>query len=135
MAGKSFTLYKDFTEDYLIVEIPKVCAYLDFMEITDYLMSDGLFWKNVDLFIYQTVRRDNRCGEKVATDGILSRLKSNDVKVNILNVYFAGYFPQITAENDRILHEFHSGGLFPFRDKYIDDMLHLGMSADANQKC
>lgn len=128
---RAFVFYKDFAEEYLIVEVPAVFEYIRRREVIDYLISDVSFWVNIDLFIYQTIKADNRFSEKLATERILKLLNSEALKVNILNMYFAGYFPQMTVKKDRILYGIQQSGLFPFGDRYIDDMLSLGMSTDS----
>lgn len=126
---RAFTLYKDFNQEYLIIETPSVGNYIYYKEVADYLSSDVCFWANVDLFIYQTVKRDNKFSERLATENILKLLSSDTLKVNILNLYFKGYFPQMTNKKAEILNELNWVGLFACGDRYIDDMLSQGMTA------
>lgn len=84
----------------------------------------------MDLFIYQTVSADNKFSEILSTDGILHKLRPDCKTVNIVNIYFDGYFPQRTENKSPILKEVHQSGLFPFGDKYVDNMLRKNYSAE-----
>ena len=129
--GRIFTFYQDFVKEYVIVELPKVCEYKVYTEIIMHLMERDVFWEHVDLFIYQTVRKDNRFHEVMATEGILRRLRAETVKVNILNLYFMGYFPQIAEKTERPLSEIcRHFIMMSLKDRYIDEMLLSDISPD-----
>ena len=124
-----FTFYHDFAKEYVIVELPKVFEYELYAEIITHLMERDSFWEHVDLFIYQTVKKNNRFHEIMATEGILRRLRAETVKVNILNLYFTGYFPQMAERPERKQSvEYHL--ITYYKDSYIDKMLSSGMRHD-----
>lgn len=82
------------------------------------------------LFIYQTVSDSNKFSPLLSTDRILKKLKRDCRKVNILNLYYRGYFPQIDENKNLPLKGLITIGLFPFRDKYIDEFFKQGMNED-----
>lgn len=126
-----FTFYQDFVKEYVIVELPKVCEYEIYTEIIMHLMEQDVFWEYVDLFIYQTVHDDNRFHAMMATEGILRRLRAEAIKVNILNLYFMGYFPQIAEKKERQLPEICGNFIMlSLSDCYIDKMLSSNISLD-----
>ena len=124
-----FTFYQDFAKEYVIVELPRVYEYELYAEIIMHLMERDSFWKHVDLFIYQTVKKNNRFHEIMATEGILRRLRAETVKVNILNLYFMGYFPQMAGKPERKRPAEYRFKLY-YNDCYIDKMLSSGMQHD-----
>ncbi len=122
---KLFTMCKPFYTEYVIVETGKVCEYIE-NDYWDILLHDRVFWESVDLFIYQTVEKTNRFSPLVASDNIIKLLRSDCKKVNILNLFFDGYFPQLTKSTSQLLCQAHQSGLFPFGDRYIGTLLEQG---------
>lgn len=120
-----FATCKPFYSDYIIVETGKVCEYAEDM-YWNTLLHDKDFWESVDLFIYQTVDEANRFSPLVASDNILRLLRSDCKRVNIVNLFFDGYFPQLAKSTARLLSHIQQSGLFPFGDKYVDGFLEQG---------
>lgn len=120
---KAMRLHSLFSKDYIVITIPKVCDYINNKELLEYFTQDRIFWEQVDLFIYQTVSVNNRFSETLNTNEILQKLRPDCKTINIVNVYFDGYYPQLIKNERMVLRELHQSGLFPFGDKYIDDML------------
>ena len=54
---KAMKLHSVFSQEYTVLHIPKVCEYINNREMVEYFIHDEIFWKQVDLFIYQTVHR------------------------------------------------------------------------------
>lgn len=127
---KAMRQHSAFSKEYTVISIPKVCDYVDNKELLEYFIHDEVFWKQVDLFIYQTVSADNKFSEILSTDEILHKLRPDCKTVNIVNVYFEGYFPQRTDNSKPVLKEVHQSGLFPFGDKYVDPMLQENYSSE-----
>ena len=120
----ALTLCKQFSKEYTIIKIPKVCDYVNCKELVEYFVQDDMFWDRIDLFIYQTVAEDNRFYSGLCTDQLLlQKLNADSEKINIVNIYFDGYFPQMIKNQNSPPKEIHQSGLFPFGDKYIDDLL------------
>lgn len=59
---KMLNMYSAFRNDYVTVSIPRVCEYEreHGKKLWDTLLGVRVFWKNIDLFIYQHVNSDNR---------------------------------------------------------------------------
>lgn len=115
--------YKQFSEEYVLVKAYKVFEYVNKRQEMEHWINDLKFWKKVDLFIYQRVKSDNKFSPMLATDNILKKLKSDCIKIEISNIFFKGYFPQIMKNEKNILLDVHQSGLFPFGDKYVIRLL------------
>lgn len=116
-----------FSKDYIFVEIPAVHEYVSRMKTQwDTLIKDNAFWQQVDLFIYQNVSESNRFCNGLATGNILKKLNSSCKTVKIVNVYFSGYFIQTTRNEHNFMKDVQQSGMFPFGDRYIDNMLIQG---------
>ena len=92
-----------FCEDYVIVKTDGVCSYSNAENYWENLLHNTCFWENVDLFIYQTVEETNRFSPRVATKYILELLRSDCQCINIVNIFFDGYFPQLTNDAANLL--------------------------------
>ncbi len=116
------SLCTPFCEDYIVVKTEGVCSYSDAEDYWENLLHNTCFWENVDLFIYQSVEETNRFSPQVATNYILERLRSDCQCVNIVNIFFDGYFPQLTnnASNSLYISQIP---LFWYGDRYVDCLL------------
>lgn len=120
---KVLMVCKDFREEYIVLKTPKVFEYLSNLELVEFFLDDKAFWKTVDLFIYQGVKKENKYHEKLSTDRIISMLKRECQLVHIVNLCFFGYFPQVEQKNSEWEY-------FSFCDKYVDSMLRDGLSKE-----
>ena len=131
MIEKLLQMNKIFADNYILVETPKVYEYNSNGKKTlEQLVSDNIFWKTVDLFIYQTVHRNNRFAETLNTDDIIKKTRKKCTKINILNLYFTGYFPQITSNRNNLCLDIDQSGLFPFGDRYVDLLIEKGLNSE-----
>lgn len=127
--SKILLLSPAFSEEYFFIEIPAVHEYASRMKRQwDILLKDDNFWEQIDLFIYQKVSETNRFCDKLATDNILKKLNDSCRIVNIINIYFSGYFIQATDNKHNLMKDVQQSGLFPFDDKYIDEMVFQGQA-------
>lgn len=116
-----------FCEDYIVVKTQGVCNYSCAEDYWENLLHNTCFWENVDLFIYQSVEKTNRFSPQVATDYILKLLRDDCQCINIVNIFFDGYFPQLTNSASNSLH-ISQTPLFWYGDKYVDDLLDKNFS-------
>lgn len=128
---KIMLMHKPFYEKYFFIEIMPVFTYISNKEKQEQwhiLLNDLAFWKEIDLFIYQKVLETNRfyCG--LATKHILGMLSESCQTIQILNIYFTGYFIQAKRNEHNIMQEVHQSGLFFYCDKYVDEMIEKGLS-------
>ena len=123
-------LHCDFSNEYMVIRIPKVYEYIDNKGMVEYFIQDEIFWSQVDLFIYQTVSANNRFSRILCTDVIKHKLRLDCKVVNIVNLFFDGYFPQRTENKNYFLRELHQAGLFPFGDIYVDAMVNKNFSIE-----
>lgn len=127
--SKILLLSNAFSEEYFFIEIPAVHEYASRMKKQwDILLEDDNFWEQIDLFIYQKVSEANRFSKKLASDNILEKLNISCLIVRIINIYFSGYFIQTTDNRRNFMKDVQQSGLFPFGDKYIDEMILKGQS-------
>lgn len=128
------SMEQSFSEKYLIVKIPAVCDYISkggrHKVCWDHLLEQNEFWKQIGLFIYQKVAVTNRFSEKLATSAIVKKLSAGCRLVKIVNIYFSGYFLQAVRNQHNYMDDIHQSGLYPFGDKYIDEMSAQGLSVD-----
>lgn len=116
----------EFTKDYVIIKTPQVYEIINEPELVNAFIDDCTFWKRVDLFIYQSVSVNNRFSPILNTDDILEKLSSRCKTVNIVNIYFEGYFPQYAAKPDgEKICDLRVG-----RDKYLDEMIKKGLTKE-----
>lgn len=111
---------KEFRKRYKIISIPRVCTWDDRFE---YLVTKDSIWQFIDLFIYQSVSKNNKFSCMLNTDDLLKKLNADCIKINIINLYFTGYFPQVIPNNKNKLMDIHQSGIFPYGDKYIDELI------------
>lgn len=113
--------HPEFRKDYTIITIPIVPAYKNEEQIECIMDSESL-WKEIDLFIYQKVKLDNKFSERLSTEKLLPKLRADCLKISISSIYFKGYFiqyhPAVGLDVEDYLDD-----LFPFGDKYIDDYM------------
>lgn len=96
----------------------------------DLLLKHHSFWKEIDVFLFQKNLETNRFYRGLATDNIIAMLSENCQKVKILNIYFSGYFVQTTKNDHNLMQEIHQSGLFPYGDKFVDEMVKHGLSEE-----
>lgn len=128
--GRILKSNRSFRQDYVIVTVPMVFEYETKKEMLEYLINDECFWKQVDLFVYQPVSENNKFSPILCTDRVIDNLKETCKKVEILNLYFTGYFPQMIVGGSKVLNELNQAGLIPFGDKYIDGFIENGMNQE-----
>lgn len=126
-------LNRSFADQYFVIEIPAVCDYNggeEARELWNTLLAHDEFWSQIDLFLCQKVNESNRFSRRLATDNIIKRLSPQCQVVMLVNIFFDGYFIQRTKNENNIMKEVHQSGLFPFGDKFVDDLLKRGISDD-----
>ena len=108
-----------FYKNYFIIQLPMVCDYNDLS--LKYFQEN--FWSVCDLFISHHVNENNRFSPLLATKKLSERLPIGASIIFIPNVYFDGYFPQITKNLHNVDLDKHQSGRFPYGDKYVDQFL------------
>lgn len=111
----------EFKRNYTIITVPIVPAYKSYEQIESIVNSEVL-WQEIDLFIYQKIKLDNRFSKMLSTEYLLPKLRNDCLKVSISSVYFRGYFIQyypLPTENRKDYLE----QMFPFGDKFIDSFM------------
>lgn len=111
---------KQFRNDYFALIFPRVCDYSG-KDVNEFIYDFA--WEEVDLFIYQEISENNKFSEQLATDRIKKLLPTSCRTVCITNLFFTGYFPQTIQNKNNVYHELHQSGMFPFGDKYIDQLV------------
>lgn len=84
--------------------------------------------KCCDLFIHQAIRKNNGYGENYASENVINHLNKECKIISIPNLHrMRSLYPQ-WYDSIAII----QGGInmFPFRDKYIDELYHNGRAAD-----
>lgn len=114
--------HQPFTDEYVIYPIKPIYTVKD-----DCYFDDPIF-KNCDLFIHQSIRKNNRYGEKFASENIIKSLKTSCRVISVPNVYHLPmcFFPQYT-EDQELKHRI--GHTMFFRDKIIDALYKKGVGA------
>lgn len=114
--------HKAFTERYVIYPIMPI--YM----VKDESYFDDPIFKHCDLFIHQSIRKNNRYGGKFASENIIQSLKPECKVIAVPNLYHLPmcYFPQYTEEQE-LKHRI--GQTVFFRDKIIDEQYKRGISA------
>ncbi len=121
--GKIFNMIVNnlqFRREYLLVVMPRIFDFKnsDVAEIFD--ETDGQIFKIIDLFIGQYVKETNKFHPKLSTKNILQKLKDGSKLIQIPNLYFVGYFPQLKTEQEN---SSNLEKIFPTEDKYIDEIM------------
>lgn len=75
--------------------------------------------REIDLFIYQDVSRENKFSARLASIELIEKLREDAIRICIPNVYWTGYFPQFCANKYNPQLQGIRGGLFPYGDKNI----------------
>ena len=130
MFEEMFCFSAEFRREYAVIYIPRIFQYVYDKEYAIYFANDTNFWKQVDLFVYQKVSRDNRFTELMASDRILAMLKKSCKKVCILNTYFTGYYPQMCKNIGAHLKSVQNSGIFPYGDTVVDEYIKKGYSVE-----
>lgn len=113
--------HKPFLDEYVIYPITPIYRVKD-----DSYFEDPIF-KNCDLLIHQSIRKNNRYGEKFASENVIKSLKKSCKVIAVPNVYHLPmcYFPQYTEEQE-LKHRI--GHTMFFRDKIIDEQFKKGVN-------
>ena len=128
MIERIIRLNRDFSKDYIVIHTPKVYDYLtDRKNILKAFVKDKQFLSKIDLFIYQSISKNNRFSEILNTEDLKTLLNNKCENVNILNLYFTGYFPQMKENEKNLGMDVHQSGFFPYGDKYVDQLIEGGM--------
>lgn len=117
---------EDFNKIYGIYPLPLI-QILTPSEVSD--MSEGGLFSNCDLFIHQSIRKENRYGQDFSSEKMISKLNSHCKVVAIPNLYgLPKYmFPQI---DEKLKYKAIRGQwYFGFRDKYIEKLAYEGKTA------
>ena len=87
----------------------------------------GAVFKNCDLFIHQSIQKNNRYGEEYSSEHVMKNLKKDCNVIAIPNIYHLPlcYFPQY--REGRELKNIYSKTIF-FRDNIIDEGVKSGFS-------
>lgn len=123
---------QEFSRDYIIVKVPKVCDWSVRSSLMEKWLADDVFWKNIDLYIYQYVQEENRFSKLLFSDRTLVRLRQDCQKLRIVNTYFDGYWPQIKKLSIAKRHCLAGAelGLIGHSDKYIEKFAEQGFAFD-----
>lgn len=83
------------------------------------------FLSQIDYLIYQNVSSENKFSPKLASSELISGLRPDAKRVCIPNVYFKGYYPQVThnARNPQFKDPKLQNGAFPYGDENIIKMV------------
>lgn len=117
------SLNKKFNSDYIIIKTPKVYQWYDDPEYAKWYIINSNFWRNIDLYIYQNVKLDNRINKLIYSENILKQLEDDCIKVCIENIYFDGYWPQIGRVE---FVSWHGNNVALYKDKFFDDLENRG---------
>lgn len=133
LIAKSLSMTSSIAKSYVVVLLPCVFEY----NISEWhrnciinMVNDTDFFESIDLFLYQKVSLDNKFSPIISTDYILPQLRSECKKIELINIYFDGYFPQEILSCQRFGTELHQSGFFPFDDKYIINLLKENKTED-----
>lgn len=88
------------------------------------------FFREIDVFVYQRVRENNKYGREVSTDILAGYLRTDARKICIPNAYFTGYFPQICVDPYNIDQPEICGKAFSSGDKNVRRMTDEGMTVE-----
>ncbi len=96
-------------------------------EVKDPEYFKGEVFSDCDLFIHQSIQKNNRYGEEFSSQSIIKRIKKSANIIAVPNVYHLPmcYFPQYEEKAE--LKNAHGGTVF-FRDSFIDNGLESGKS-------
>lgn len=110
-----------FSEYYAIYPMEGIC------DIKDPEYFNAPVFKNCDLFIHQSIRKNNRYGEEYASENIIALLHPRCRVISVPNVYHMPmcFFPQYMEKRE--LKDRKGGTLF-FRDRIIEEGIMAGKS-------
>lgn len=114
-------LSREFNEDYIVIRTPKIWEYNFEPDLICFFLNDIKFWRIIDLFIYQFVKKGNSFFDGLASDYCIEKLSTRCQRVNITSLYFYGYFPQVEKGNGH-------NTIFAHRDKYVDELIERKVS-------
>lgn len=132
---KILNLSQQFSKDYIMIATPKMYELDLKRDCILYFLNDNLLWNRIDLFIYQNVKKDNRFLPEFATNRVIAKLKSQCKRINIVNIYFEGYFPQYEKQTHNVLNDIQHSGLFPYGDKYLNNFIKKNMDQREVYSC
>lgn len=110
---------EEFCKKYAIYRIIPVC------DIHSPKYFDHPVFRNCDVFLHQSIRRQNRYGEKYASEYVIKKLKTDCKVIAIPNVYHLPmcFFPQYMEKKEFKLYTQRT--IF-FRDGLIDEIFSRG---------
>lgn len=120
---EGLSISREFTKEYgfyPLREIQKI-KQLEGKE----LKEESIF-RHCDLFLHQSIRKENSYGEEYASENIIKRLKPGCRVVSFPNLYGLPrcFFPQIVMGEAAILR--NGIGFYSFRDKFIERLYQEG---------
>lgn len=112
---------KEFQKEYAIYPIKPI----HLINSADYF--EHPVFKCCDVFIHQSIQKQNRYGEEFASENLISLLRKDCLVISIPNVYHLPmcFFPQYYPENEFVVAK--KGTIF-FRDHIIDRLFCEGKS-------
>lgn len=118
---------KAFRDNYIILTIPRI---FEFNNNNIGILDSDVIRDNTDLLIYHHIKPNNRFGEKLSSDYLISKLKTEAISLSISNLWFSGYFPQAERNEHNVLTSLQYSGLFPYADKYVRSLKLKGYNKD-----
>ena len=112
---------KSFTDQYTIIDIPRVFDFLSTENFETYFGYECL-WQNCALFIYHQISSENRFSPLIGTDNLLRKLNPDTITLKLCNLWFKSYFPQSEKNTQNVMTEFQMSGLFAYGDKNVREM-------------
>ena len=111
---------KEFNDNYEIVPVKQI------QEIQDISYFEQLDFSKCDVFIHQSIRKNNRYGEEYASERLIERLNPECTVIAIPNVYHLPVclYPQYTEDVELR----YQNCTYFFRDSIIDEGIREGKS-------
>ena len=126
--------HPEFMREYFILELPFEYDYHPGLD--NNLFANGAkFLQLVDLFIAQPIERLSYWKAFMSAKKFIEKLRTDTKIVIVPDFDFRAYFPQYVRPNPRNKKmEVHQNGIFPFADKYVDEIMeHSGMNPDVEK--
>lgn len=115
---------KEFSEKYVLLRVPQIHLYRDEKQVEEIFYKNNIM-EMLDLFIYQKVKINNRYFEKLGTNSILEKIRTDCKKLIIHNIFFDGYFIQCKGSDDRYIENMNQKN-FPYFDVIVDSLITEG---------
>lgn len=123
---EGLSLTKEFYKEYGFYPLKQIQE----MKRTNALEDSFKVLEKCDLFIHQSIRKENLYGEEYASENLLSKLKNSCKIIAIPNLYGLGncFFPQTYKREGWSTSSGNT--LFPYRDRFIDKYYKEGYSVE-----